>query len=182
MTSFGAPLGLSWAPAAVGNWVPGVRPLEPFPAFNFAVEIEGLMVGGFTRVSGLEASLETESYAEGGVNGFVHQLPTRAAPSRLVLEHGLTANSSLWNWFDNAARGVVQRCNGTVALLDRRQIPVMWWNFRGALPVRWSGPALDAASGELAVESIELAHEGLSKPLLGQALAAAQGIAGMAGA
>jgi phage tail-like protein len=177
----GVPLGLNWASSVAGNWVPGVRPLEPFAAFNFAVEIEGLVVGGFTEVQGLEVSLETTDYREGGVNTHAHKLPTTASPANLTLKHGLTASSSLWNWFDNAARGVIQRRNGTVMLLDRRQIPVMWWNFRNAMPVRWTGPTLEARSDELAFESIELAHEGLTKPLLGQAVAAAQGLAQMAG-
>jgi phage tail-like protein len=66
-------------------------------------------------------------------------------------------------------------------LLDRRQIPVMWWNFRNALPVAWTGPQLNAGSDDLGFESIELAHEGLTKPLLGQAAAAAHAIAQMAG-
>ncbi len=70
MTSAGVPLGLSWAPAVLGNWVPGVRPLEPFVVFNFAVEIEGLLVGGFTEVSGLESRIETIDHREGGVNGY----------------------------------------------------------------------------------------------------------------
>jgi phage tail-like protein len=182
MTAFGVPLGLSWAPAAVGNWVPGVRPLEPFPAFNFGVEIEGLMVGGFTEVTGLESRLETTPYREGGVNGYTHALPSGANPGTLVLRHGMTASSSLWNWYENAVRGVVQRRNGTIMLLNRQQIPVMWWNFRNALPVAWTGPTLDASSDALGFESVELVHEGLTKPLLGQAAALGHGIAGMAGA
>jgi len=166
-------IGLSWAPAPLGAWVPSVRPLEPFPAFNFAVEIEGLMVGGFTNVDGLATELRTTEYREGGVNGYVHRLPDVATSTNLVLRHGLTANSSLWDWHANAVQGVIQRRNGTIALLDRRQIPLMWWNFRNALPVRWTGPTPDANAGEIAFESIELVHEGLSKPVAGQALAAA---------
>jgi hypothetical protein len=57
----------------------------------------------------------------------------------------------------------------------------MWWNFRNALPVRWTGPTFSATSDEIGVEALELAHEGLTKPLLGQAAALAQGIAGMTG-
>lgn len=182
MMSSGVPLGLSWLPGAVGNWVPGVRPLDPFTTFNFAVEIEGLLVGGFTDVSGLDSRIEVEDYEEGGVNGFVHKLPGRASYADLELRHGLTAISTLWNWYANTARGVIQRKNGTIMLLDERQIPVMWWNFRNAIPVRWTGPTFDARSDEVGFESISLAHEGLTKPLLGQALALAHGAAGMAGA
>jgi phage tail-like protein len=181
MTSTGVPLGLSWLPSVVGNWVPGVRPLPPYQTFNFAVEIEGLLVGGFTEVSGLDSDVEVEEYAEGGVNGFVHKLPGRTRYSNLVLQHGLTSVSALWNWYYNTTQGAIQRRNGTIMLLDPQQIPVMWWNFRNALPVRWAGPAFNATSDEVGVESLELAHEGLTKPLLGQAAALAGGIASMAG-
>ena len=181
MTSTGVALGLSWAPSAIGNWAPSVPPLPPFLTFNFAVEIEGLLVGGFSEVDGLQSDVEVEEYREGGVNGFVHKLPGHTTHANLVLRHGLTAVSSLWNWYDDVTRGVIARRNGTVMLLDRRQVPVMWWNFRNALPVRWSGPSLNAMSDEVGVESVELVHEGLSKPLLGQAAALAQGAAAMAG-
>jgi phage tail-like protein len=181
MTSTGVPLGLNWLPSAVGNWVPGVRPLEPFLAFNFAVEIEGLLVGGFTEVSGLDSNIEMEKHREGGVNGFEHQLPGQTTYSNLVLTHGLTSISTLWNWYYNTTQGVIQRKNGTIMLLDARQIPVMWWNFRNALPVRWSGPTFNATRDEVGFESIELVHEGLTQPLLGQAAALGHGVAHMAG-
>lgn len=181
MTSTGIPLGLSWLPAVAANCVPGVRPLEPFRTFNFAVEIEGLLVGGFTEVSGLESEIEVEEYAEGGVNGFVHKLPVRTSHANLVLQHGLTSLSTLWTWYHDTTQGAIRRKNGTIMLLDPRQIPVMWWNFRNALPVRWAGPAFSAVSDEVGIESLELAHEGLTKPLLGQAAALAAGAAQLAG-
>jgi phage tail-like protein len=181
MMSTGVPLGLSWLPSTVGNWVPGVRPLEPFVTFNFAVEIEGLLVGGFTELSGLESEIQVEDFREGGVNGYVHKLPGQTSYTNLQLKHGLTAISTLWNWYYNTSRGVIQRKNGTIMLLDPQQIPVMWWNFRNALPVRWTGPTFNATSDEVGFETLELAHEGLTKPLLGQAAALAHGVAGMAG-
>lgn len=181
MTSTGVPLGLSWLPSMAGNWVLGTRPLPPYQTFNFAVEIEGLLVGGFTEVSGLESEVEVEEYREGGVNGFVHKLPARTSHSNLVLSHGLTSLSTLWNWYYDTTQGVIQRRNGTIMLLDPQQVPVMWWNFRNALPVRWTGPTFNAASDEVGVEALELAHEGLTKPLLGQAAALASGVAGLVG-
>jgi phage tail-like protein len=181
MISSGVPLGLSWLPSVVGNWVPGVRPLEPFQTFNFAVEIEGLLVGGFSEVSGLESDIHVEDYHEGGLNGFVHKLPGPTSYANLQLKHGLSAISTLWNWYSDTSRGVIQRKNGTIMLLDPRQIPIMWWNFRNALPVRWIGPTFDASSDSVGFETLELAHQGLTLPLLGQAAALAHGIAGMAG-
>ncbi|MGE0298207.1 phage tail protein [Pseudonocardia sp.] len=176
MTSTGVPLGLSWATSAAtataGAWVPGLRPPEPLPTFNFAVEVDGLLVGGFSEVSGLESRIETTPYREGGVNGFTHALPTVAEPGALTLRRGVTSSTTLWDWHNDAVRGTVRRRNGSIVLLDRRQVPVLWWNFRNALPVRWVGPTFDARSDEIGVEAIELVHEGLTRPLPGQAAGA----------
>lgn len=181
MISSGIPLGLSWLPSTLSNWVPGVRSLDPYMGFNFAIEIEALLVGGFSEVSGLQSEIKMDEYQEGGVNDFIHHLPRQTSYANLVLKHGLTDISSLWNWYYNTTQGIVQRKNGTIMLLDRKQIPVMWWNFRNALPVKWSGPDLNAGSDEVAFESIELVHEGLTKPLLGQAAALLRGGLHMAG-
>jgi len=180
MTSTGVPLGLSWLSAPASSWVPAVRPLPPFLTFNFAVEIEGLLVGGFTEVTGLETDISVEEYREGGVNDHVHKLAGPASHANLVLRHGLTSLSTLWTWYYDTTRGVIQRRSGTVMLLNPSQVPVMWWNFRNALPVRWTGPTFNAASDEVGTESLELAHEGLTEPLAGQAAALAAGISQLA--
>jgi phage tail-like protein len=179
MRTSGVPLGLSWALSATSNWAPGVRPMDPWPAFNFAVEIEGLLVGGFSEVSGLQSSIAYTDVPEGGVNDFLRKVPGQVTHANLVLKHGLTGISTLWDWYYNTCAGIIQRKNGTIALLDQRQVPVMWWNFRNALPLSWSGPTFHAASDEVAFEALELVHEGLTKPLLGQGAALVQGGLGM---
>ena len=153
----------------------------PYQAFNFAVEIEGLLVGGFSEVSGLDSDVEVEEYREGGVNDFVHKLPVRTSYSNLVLSHGLTSVDTLWNWYYNTSQGAILRRNGTLMLLDSRQVPVMWWSFRNALPVRWNGPSFNATGDAVAIESVELVHQGLTRPLLGQAVALTGDIARLAG-
>jgi phage tail-like protein len=181
MRSTGAALGLTWLPGAAGIWGPAIPPVQPFMTFNFAVEVEGLLVGGFTHVEGLAGDVEVEEYREGGVNGYAHKLPGRTSFTNLELRYGLTGVGMLWDWFAATTEGSIQRRNGTVMLLDRRRIPVMWWNFRNALPTRWTGPTLSASSDEIGFESLELVHEGLTAPLLGQAVALAQGVAQAAG-
>jgi T4-like virus tail tube protein gp19 len=119
----------------------GVR-VDPYQVFNFMVEIEGIISGGFSECSG----------------------PTKYPP--LVLKHGLTLIDGLWRWHQDVAQGKVDRRNGSIYLLDRQGLPVMWWDFKKAFPVKWTGPELRAASGEVAFESIELAHRGLSRPEL----------------
>ncbi len=156
--------------------------LDPYQGFNFLLEIEGLVTGGFSQVSGLESEIEVEERREGGENRYIHQLPGPTKyPSHLILKHGLTEIDSLWNWYEATSRGVIQRKNGSIMLLDRQQIPVMYWNFKQALPVRWTGPEFDASSDEVVFETIELIHKGIAKPVLSQALSVARTVARLGG-
>jgi phage tail-like protein len=141
----------------------GVR-LDPYLAFNFFVEIQGILSGGFSEVSGLQAETETQEYAEGGQNNYVHRFAGRTRYPPLVLKHGLTPIDALWLWHQEVTRGIVVRLNGTVYLLNEMRIPVLWWNFKRAFPIKWTGPDLRAGSNDIAFESIELVHEGLSRP------------------
>jgi phage tail-like protein len=141
----------------------GIR-LDPYLACNFLVEIEGLLVGGFSEVTGLQVEVEVEDYKEGGLNEYVHKLagPTRY-PSNLVLKHGLMVADTLWEWHHEVTQGIIKRRNGSIMLLNSAREPRWWWNFRGAYPVRWSGPDLRAISAEVAIETLELVHRGLTK-------------------
>jgi phage tail-like protein len=136
---------------------------DPYSAFRFLVEIEGLIVGGFEEVAGLDMEIEVESYREGGQNAYVHQLPGAARyPSRLKLKRGLTDADSLWQWYRDVARGRIERRNGSIVLLQAGG--EAWrWNFTEAYPVQWQGPALDAVRSELATECVELVHRGLTR-------------------
>jgi phage tail-like protein len=135
---------------------------DPFRAYNFAVEIEGLVAGGFSEVTGLDVELEVQDYREGGVNGFIHK---RAGPakyvSNLVLKRGMTDNKVLWNWYWNVIHGIVDRKNVSILLLDEAGVEKVRWNFEQAYPVKWTGPDLRATSNEVAIENLELAHKGL---------------------
>lgn len=137
---------------------------DPYLAFRFRVEIGGLDVGGFTEVSGLQLETEVEDYREGGVNEYVHKLPgpTRY-PSNLVLKRGLTDSELLWRWYQSGILGVAPRLSGSIVLLDSAGEEKWRWNFIEAYPVRWIGPDLRAGTAEVAVETLELVHRGLTK-------------------
>ena len=135
---------------------------DPFMGYNFFVEFGGVVLGGFSEVSGLSSDIELESYEEGGLNGFVHQFPKHTTYPNLVLSRGLI-NIDLFRWYQATSKGSIQQLNGTIILLNSQQIPVMWWIFKNAYPVKWEGPQLNASSDEVAVEKIELVHQGISK-------------------
>ncbi len=163
-------LGLNAAKAA-GSRLLGIRS-DPYMSYNFLIEIEGLITGSFSELTGLESEIEVESYAEGGVNGYIHTFPTRTKYPNLVLSHGLTDSNSLWDWYQAAAAGDIQLKNGTIMLLDRELLPAMWWNFKKAYPVKWVGPQFNANnSTEVAFERVELVHQGIEKPLASRRLA-----------
>ncbi|MBV9773025.1 MAG: phage tail protein [Gemmatimonadetes bacterium] len=155
--------------------------LDPYTGFDFLVEIEGLLVGGFSEVTGLQVETEVEEYAEGGRNDFVHRLPGRTRyPSNLVLRRGLTDIDALWSWHREVALGRIERRNGTIYLLDRQRVPAMWWDFQDAFPVKWSGPDLRSDSNTVAVETVELVHRGISRPTESIGLSRARGVASIA--
>ncbi|HVE82805.1 MAG TPA: phage tail protein [Myxococcales bacterium] len=168
-------LGLNAAFSLITNLL-GVR-LDPYQSFNFLVEVEGILVGGFSEVSGLGVETETFDYREGGLNEFVHRFSSGTKYQPLVLKHGITLIDGLWGWHQEIVSGTVTRRNGTIYLLNQQHIPVMWWDFTNAFPTRWTGPDLRAGSAQVAIESLELSHQGLSKPaltaLIGAGLAAA---------
>lgn len=127
------------------------------------MEVDSLLVGGFTEVSGLGYELQTEEYEEGGVNGFTHQLPSRVSHENVTLQRGLTDATELFDWADATARGVIDRRNCRIFLANAAGEERWGWEVRGAFPVRWEGPDLQADSGDVAMESLELAHRGLSR-------------------
>lgn len=134
---------------------------DPLQAFNFHIEIEGLVTAGFSECSGLQAEIEAQAYSEGGVNGYEHQFWGRTKYPRLVLKRGLTQIDGLWNWYWDVTQGKIQRKNGTIYLQDGQHSPVLAWHFMQALPVKWSGPDMRADSATVAFETIEVVHQGL---------------------
>ena len=136
---------------------------DPYMSYNFAVEIGGVVVGGFSEVSGLSSKIELESYEEGGLNGYVHNFPKHTTYPNLVLSRGLVNIDLFYIWYEATSQGLIQQLNGTILLLDSQQVPVMGWEFRKAYPVRWEGPQFNAGNEEIAVEKIELVHQGISK-------------------
>ena len=152
---------------------------DPFPGYNFQVSLmdAGTTVGslisttlsilgadptaGFQECSGLEGSLNVETYEEGGNNGFIHQFRTRMQWTPIVLKRGITANDDLFKWFYGFVEGKGPRRTGLITLCDHDRSREITWGFKDGLPTRYSGPAMNAQVSEVAVESIEITPHGL---------------------
>jgi phage tail-like protein len=152
------------------------RVSDPLPAYNFYVSLidspstaisnamavmTKVLAGGFTECSGLEGTLEIEEYSEGGQNEYVHKFPTRMTYSNIVLKRGISLSEDLWNWYYAYVIGQGKRRDGIIVLANELQVPIKMWKFKGGLPLKWTGPTLNASQSEVAIESIEIAHQGL---------------------
>ncbi len=124
-------------------------------ALNFAV-------AGFSECTGLDAILEVMDYKEGGVNDYVHKLPTRASFSNITLKRGVTfLADDLWSWHQSFVQGAGKRRDGVIVLMDESRTPAKVWKFKHGIPLKWTGPSLNATQSAVAIESLEIAHEGL---------------------
>jgi phage tail-like protein len=130
------------------------------PALWFELEIQGKAIGYFTEVTGLSAEVETMTYSEGGMNEFQHKLPTRVKYPNLVLKRGMTTKSDLQTWFQKS-HTQAERTSISLTMLNQAGDTIRTWSFVNAYPIKWTGPNFNAAQSALAVEAIEIAHEGV---------------------
>jgi phage tail-like protein len=121
-----------------------------------------VLFGGFSECTGLEVTQADFKYWEGGVNGTQHRFPGNFTWTNLTLKHGASRlNQTGWDWLYGFTHGKVRRMDGLVVLLDSMHLPHTIWSFKRAFPVHFAGPSLNATSGSVAIETLELAHEGL---------------------
>lgn len=141
---------------------------DPFRSFNFRVEIDGLTVAAFSEVSGLTAEGDAVDYREGTdpINN-VRKLTGLRKYANLMFKRGYVQDDSLWQWYQQIANGQNVRRNGSVVLMNEAHADVMRWNFENAWLNKIEGPSLKASGNEVAIESMELVHEGLTLDLEG---------------
>jgi phage tail-like protein len=142
--------------------MPGPQRNDPYKNFNFLVEIDGIALAAFSEVTGLESETTVVEYRTGAEVG-TRKLPGLTKYSNIVLKRGITQDADLWNWRQSVVDGNTQRKNGTIVLLDDDRTEVVRWSFREGWPCKWQGPALNAKNSEVAIELLEIAHEGLER-------------------
>jgi phage tail-like protein len=133
---------------------------DPYKAFNFIVEINGISSAGFAECCGLSTETDVIEYREGG-DSTVRKLPGLNKYTNITLKRGMTSNRDLWNWRKKIIDGDIDRRNGAIVLLDDDRTEVARFKFRAGWPCKWEGPHLNAKASEVAIETLEIAHEGL---------------------
>lgn len=136
---------------------------DPFRTFNFRVEIDGLTVGSFRECSGLTADGNAVEYREGtDVARTVRKLVGLQTYGNVTLKRGYTPNHDLWDWFTNIVNGLPDRRNGTIVLMDEQRKDVMRWDLENMWIKKIEAPTFNATANEVAMESVEIVHEGLT--------------------
>jgi phage tail-like protein len=133
---------------------------NPYPNHNFAVDIGTGDAIGFSEVELPSGEIEVIEYREGNDRTSVRKLPGLAKSSNATFKRGITGDLELFNWWKAARDGQVLRRDVTITLLDEQRQPVLRWLLRDAWPVKIEAGPLNAQANEVAIETLELAHEG----------------------
>ncbi len=136
----------------------------PQAKFRYKVEIDGLEAGGFSEATGFDASIDVIEYREGDMTA---ETPMKIAGLKkygnITLKQGLTDSRVMYDWLAAGVNGEVQRKTLTLTLLNDTQAPAASWQIINAWPTKYTAPDFNATASEIAIESIEIAHEGMTR-------------------
>ncbi|HXH95475.1 MAG TPA: phage tail protein [Thermoanaerobaculia bacterium] len=134
--------------------------IDPYHGYNFEVQIDNTSVGGFRECGGLSFTTDPVEYREGtDVPLHVRKLHGLRKFANITLKRGITKSADLWTWYKNVLNGKDDRRNGAIILHDEQHNPVVRWNFENGWITKWEGPAVNATSNDVALESVEIAVE-----------------------
>ena len=151
---------------------------DPYANYRFKLELGSIVVAGFSECSGLNVEVKVFEYKEGGNNSTTLKFPEAATYSNVVLKRGVTSGLDLINWQLDVVNGAFeinkrpqfpldknppanQKKSIAVLLLNEGGEEVRRWNLVRAFPVKWAGPEFKGVGNEVAIETLELAHEGI---------------------
>jgi phage tail-like protein len=135
---------------------------DPYKNFKFRVEIDNMTIAGFSECTGLESEVTCIEYRE-GADHVTRKLPGLHKVSNITLKRGVTKSTELWDWHKNIVNGLADRRNGSIILLDDDGTEAVRWNFSNGFPRKYEAPNFNAKGNEVAIESIEICHEGIDR-------------------
>jgi phage tail-like protein len=143
--------------------MPRRDPFDPYASFNFKLEIDGITVAGFSEVTGLNQESNVIDYREGQEGITPRKLPGLNKFGNITLKRGISTDVSVYNWRKTVTDGDIERKNASVVLHNEKHDEVVRWNLVNAWPSKYVGPDLKANANDIAIESIELTHEGVER-------------------
>lgn len=139
----------------------------PIPVFHFQVEWGGTRIG-FTEVTGLDYELQPIEYREGNSPEYnVIKMPGMAKFGNIGLKRGIVkSDNDFYKWITTVKLNQIERRDLTISLLNENHEPVAVWKIKNAWPTKVTGPGLKATGNEVAIESVDLVHEGITGEIL----------------
>ena len=137
----------------------------PYRNFRFRLEIDGLDAGSFSEVSGFDATMDVVEYRAGDDPSITPtKLPGLIKYGNITLKWGAAETMVLYDWLIDITEGTIEKKTVTLTALDEEGSPAASWRCINAWPVKYTAPDFNGTSSEVAIETIELAHEGLTRP------------------
>ncbi|MBW3633255.1 MAG: phage tail protein [Chloroflexi bacterium] len=136
--------------------------VDPYRSFNFRVEISGTTTASFRECSGLSTDGDAVDYREGTDPNTMRKLPGLRKYANVVLKRGYTQNLELWGWYGNITNGIADRRTVSIILMNEEHEDVLRWELAFAWINKLEGASFNAAASEVAIETIEIVHEGLN--------------------
>jgi phage tail-like protein len=140
---------------------------DPPVANRFLFEVDGIEIGVFREVKGLEVTVPTEDIREGGQNGFAHKVPGRMVWPNIVFRRGLTQSDALFDWMSKSSgegyagnQNKLKRSTGAITAITHTGERLRSWQLQAVFPVRWKGPDFSIESKSVLEEELEITHHG----------------------
>jgi len=127
------------------------------------VEIDGLEAGGFSEASGFDASIDVIEYREGDMVQTPMKLPGLKKYGNITLKKGVADSMVMYEWMIAGVEGEVERKTITITILDETETATASWQVINAWPAKYTAPDFSATTSDVAIESLEIAHEGMTR-------------------
>jgi phage tail-like protein len=143
------------------------REQDPFGNFRFKLELGDIEVAGFAECTGLNIETKVMEYKEGGNNATTLKFPEPSTFGNITLKRGVTNSNELIEWQLDVVSGTFSKNSRSnnpsiaIVLMNEKGEDVRRWNLIRAFPTKWVGPDLKASASEVAIETLELTHEGI---------------------
>ena len=135
----------------------------PHGKFRYTLEVQGLELGGFSEVSGFDASIDVMEYREGDKVQTPMKIPGLKKYGNITMKQGVADKDAIYKWMETGFEKDVDRKTVTITLLDISGQPAASWQIINAWPTKYTAPDFNATSSEIAIETLELAHEGMKR-------------------
>ncbi|MCI8484936.1 MAG: phage tail protein [Lachnospiraceae bacterium] len=135
----------------------------PYGKYRYKVEIDGLEAGGFSEASGFDASIDVIEYREGDMVQTPLKLPGLKKYGNITLKQGVADSMVMYEWMIAGVEGEVERKTITITILDETETATASWQVINAWPAKYTAPDFNATSSEVAIETLEIAHEGMTR-------------------